>query len=255
MKPIWTLLLSLSVLSASGLGASGPAAPSSPLRVLAFREVPFFYDHEGAVKGFEYEILALYARVAGRRIEVVWVERFEDVLPMLAKGLGDVVAARVTITTERRALFGFSAPYFTVRIVLVEPLGKTTTRLDELRGATLATTRGTTYEELLSEIPDVKLVYGDQDTDLLRLVATGKARATAVDSMSVLGLLPKFPQLKISLPLSEPQAYGFAVRKGSQLEGELSRHVELLRTSAMYFRLIEKYFGKDAATMVRAAHR
>ena len=47
--------------------------------------------------------------------------------------------------------------------------------------------------------------------------------------------------------------YGFAVHEGSTLAQELSQHIRELKSSGIYFRLLEKYLGTEAVEMVQAA--
>jgi len=243
-----------------GLACSVCALPAlavgepPPLRVIAARETPFFYVENGAMKGIEYEILSYFAKSTGRRLEVQWAEKFSDLLDTLGKGGCDIASGSITVTPQRRERFGFSSAYLTIRVVLVEPKAQTTERLDQLRGATLAAIRGSTYETLLARAPDVDFIYGARADELLGMVASGKARATAVDSLIALVAIQKYPQLKLSLPLSGPESYGFAVAKGSPLEGELSAAIERLRGSKKYFEILQRHLGSDAAQLVGAAN-
>lgn len=248
------LLLGLFLLLGRLAGQVALAADLPPLRVMAARESPFFYEQGGAMRGIEYEILSYAAKSTGRRLDVQWAEKFEDLLSSVAAGGCDVASGSITITPERQTRFSFSAPYLAIRVVLVEPRDQNTQQLDELRGATLAAIRGSTYETLLARVPDARFVYGARADELMGLVAAGKARATAIDSLIALLFIQKHPQLKLSLPLSEPQSYGFAVAKGSRLAAELSKYIEQLRASRKYFQILESYLGKDAAKLVAAAH-
>jgi ABC-type amino acid transport substrate-binding protein len=249
MKPLALCLAFAAAVSVTALPAV--AAPP-PLTVLAYDTPAFFYREGGKPAGLEHDILQYYARKEGLALQVIWVEQFETMLSRLEKGEGMVAAGTLTITPERQQRVGFSAPYFPVRVMLIEPRTQTTRSLAELAGATLATIKGTTYEELLSKVPNAKMVYGVTEDDLLRLIAGGKARAAAADSAMVLGLLPKYPQLKPGIPLSPEQGLAFAVRKGSPLAAELSTHIQQLKSSQIYYRLLEKYFGTEAAKLVAA---
>lgn len=250
MKRLWAVLLSL-----SASGSAFAAADPPPLRIVTRELPPFFYRVDAKPTGIEHDILAYYAKTSGRRLEVLWMKDWESVLPALAQGRADVAAARVSITTERHQQFDFSSPYLLVRLMLVEPRDQSTTALEQLRGAALATLRGSTYEALLSRVPEANLLYADDIEGALGLVASGKARAAAIDSFLALQLLPRFPKLRLSMPLADQQAYGFAVRKGSGLEIELSNTIRQLKASQIYFRILETHLGKDAAAMVRAAQR
>jgi len=128
-----------------GAAAAAPSGPSGPpLKVLAYDTRPFFYRDGGKPAGLEYEILEYYARAKGRPLQVVWVDDFEQVIGRLARGEGDVAAATLTATPERQQQVDFSARYFPVRVMLVEPRDQNTTSLADLAGATLATIKGTT---------------------------------------------------------------------------------------------------------------
>jgi ABC-type amino acid transport substrate-binding protein len=233
--------------------AARPAAAAAPaLRVLAYDTRPFFHREGGNPAGFEYEILAYYARAKGRPLQVVWVADFEQMLTRLLEGEGDVVAATLTATPERARQVDFSAPYFPVRVMLVEPRNERTGSLGELAGATVATIRGTTYETVMATIPGAKMVYGITEDDLLQLIAAGKARAAAADSALVLGPLRNYPQLHLGIALSPEQGLAFAVPKGSPLRDELSRHIAQLKAGQIYYRLLEKYFGAEATKLVAA---
>ena len=224
-----------------------------PLTVLVSEEPLFFYESNGQMAGLEYEILNYFAKSLGRRLEVKFIEEFTDVLPSLANGEGDIVAATLTITPERESQFDFSTSYFPVRVMLIEKRTVETLSLEALEGSVLATQKGTTYETLLKSVKDGNLIYGETERDLLELVASGQARATAVDSTYALAMLPDFPDLHMTLGLTNEQNYGFAVAQGSSLGPQLVYHMSQLKKSRIYFRLLEKYFGRAALRMVSTA--
>lgn len=234
------------------VAAAGPAPAGPPLRVLAYDTRPFFHRDGGKPAGFEYELLEYYARSKGRPLQIVWVADFEQVLPRLVKGEGDLAAATLTDTPERQRQVDFSARYFPVRVMLVEPRTQKTKSLAELAGATVATIKGTTYETVMTTIPRAKMVYGITEEDLLQLIASGKARAAAADSALVLNPLRKYPQLHLGIALTPEQGLAFAVPKGSPLRDELSKHLAQLKAGQIYYRLLEKYFGAEAAKLVAA---
>ena len=85
---------------------------------------------------------------------------------------------------------------------------------------------------------------------MFEMVASGEVRALATDSSSF-WLLEEFPSLKAGLALTEEQQYGFAVAKGSPLRQAVSAHIEQLKASGIYFRLLEKHLGAQAAEIVK----
>jgi ABC-type amino acid transport substrate-binding protein len=232
------------------------AGPSrgQDLRVLAYLNEPFFYTGpDGQLTGLEHEILEYFARGSERKLRVATIQDFPELLAQIERGEADVGCGTITVTVERQERLGFSSSYFPVRIVLVErAAAEATTRLDQLSGATLATTEGSTMEQRLRAVPDAQLTYAGSQEALLELVSSGAARAAAVDSALAIPLLPRFPGLRLGMPLSEPQELAFIVPKRSPLAAELSRHIARLKESGIYFRLIEKYLGAEGVKAVAA---
>ena len=256
-RAVGALLLAATLAgSTASRGAAAAAADTArsgqPLKVLAYETRPFFYRDGGKPAGLEFEILDYYARAKGRPLQVVWVDDFEQVIGRLARGDGDVAAATLTATPERQRQVDFSARYFPVRVMLVEPRGQHTTSLADLAGATLATIKGTTYETVMTQVPRAKFVYGITEDDMLKLIAAGKARAAAADSALVLGPLRNYPQLQLGIPLSPEQGLAFAVPKGSPLGEDLSKHIAQLKAGQIYYRLLEKHLGAEAAKLAAA---
>jgi len=224
------------------------------LRVLTFSggSSPFdafFYLKDGEPTGLEYEILQYFATTHGHELQVIWVETFADLLPMLERGEGDIAAATLTITPQRQERFDFSEPYIPTQVLLVESReheGKS------LAGSTVATMRGTSFEEVISTaIPDAKFVYGDSTNELLELVAAGKARATAMDSVLALPRLKGFESLRATVVLKQEKGIGFALPKGSPLTNDLNEHLQKLKASGIYYRLVKQFLGDDAVQLVK----
>ena len=248
----WLLIPVLFALIFLSLGAS---ASAQTLRVLAYETAPFSFDSAGKAAGFEIELLEYLARATSTEIEVEFVETFEEILPRLAQGDADIAAATLTITAEREEQFDFSSSYFPVRMVLIESRRRKTSNLSSLSHDVIAVMKGTTSEELLKPATDQELIYGESYRDLMDLVASGTVDVTAMDSPVALGLLPGYPELHITMPLSDEEHYGFAFPKDSPLALLFTEHLSQLKSSKIYFRLLEKHFGKTAVDMVMAAKK
>jgi ABC-type amino acid transport substrate-binding protein len=242
--------LILAVLLATVTVGAGP----EPLRVVTYETKPFLYKNaQGSPAGLEFDLLTYAAKALGRPLSVSFAPGWDGVLPKLLAGGADVAAATITITPERQAKMDFSAPYFPVRVMLVEPKAQHAAKLADLAGTTLATMKGTTYEKLLTDgVPRAEFTYGADEEALMKLVAGGKARAAAMDSAVALGLLPRYPQLALGIALSSEQQLGFAVRKGDPLAAELTKTITQLKGSKIYYHLLEQHLGKEAARMVAA---
>lgn len=79
----------------------------------------FFIDSAGRYRGFEYDLLKGYERFlnqgkknASDRKKLVFIPMpFQDILPALAEGRGDIAAAGFTTTDERLKKVDFTKPY------------------------------------------------------------------------------------------------------------------------------------------------
>ncbi len=248
MRVLFVGLLSLLIITSSSGAAS--------LRVLCYETYPFFYRENGQPVGFEYELLRLFAESRKADLDIKWVGVWEDILPMLERGEGDIVAATATITKEREEKFDFSRSYFPVRIVLVERRGQKTRNPRTLAGEKFATIKGTTYERsLATAIPDAQFIYAETERKLFELVSKGEAKALAVDSAVAIVLLPEFSNLQFGVSLSSEQDYGFVLPKGSLLKTPLDQHISRLKMSGIYFKLLERYFGSLAVEVIKSSSR
>jgi ABC-type amino acid transport substrate-binding protein len=87
------------------------------------------------------------------------------------------------------------------------------------------------------------------------MVASGRARALAVDSTTAFRLIARYPKLELGMPLTPAQGYGFALPKGSALAPIFSGHLERLKESNTFYALIERHLGEDAVLAVKGGGR
>src|SRR5262245_40060613 len=100
------LLATSLVLGAAGTSSAAPpwSPASGGVRALvAADETPeMFAIRPGSRPGFEREILEGFARLQKVRLEVVPVQGFENIIPALLKGAGDVICGSLGTESGRR---------------------------------------------------------------------------------------------------------------------------------------------------------
>jgi len=229
-------------------------ARAESLRVVTTSMEPFFYQDNGAPRGIEYDILRYYAKAEGWTLDVVWVDSFKDVLPALERGEADVASAAITITDARQERFGFSSSYFPSQLVLVQRAGEASKALASLSGSRIGVLAGSTSLEALSGV-DVQMVYAKNTLELYQAVADGKTDGAVTATARALLLLQDFEPLDISLYLGEKEEFGFACVKGAPFAASLSEHIAKIKSSGIYYRLLETYLGSKAAAIVQAGSR
>lgn len=79
-----------------------------------------YFIYRGQPMGFEYELLNQYAKSQGVELEVIPIKNMDSVFIHLNHGVGDVVAANLTVTLDRKKQVDFSHPILFTKQVLVQ---------------------------------------------------------------------------------------------------------------------------------------
>lgn len=235
------------------------------LRVLTRNSSTTYFLHRGEELGFEYELVREFARTLGVRLELVIPPSREALLTYLREGKGDLVAAGLAATPERRQEFAFSAPYNRVSELLVVPAADKTTRsLADLRGKRIAVRRSSSYYQALAPLQaqhgfELELVPEDEETeDILDAVGEGKRSATVADSNIVDVELTYSDAVRGAGPIGEPRDIAWMFRKDQpQLKAATDRFIRRIYRSTFYNMAVTKYFRnarqmRDAASEERS---
>jgi ABC-type amino acid transport substrate-binding protein len=148
------ILAGLLAALAAAAGAAEPV-PGLPerLRVLVpADEMPEMFSFEsGGKPGFERELIEGFCRIHGLSLEVIAVQDFEEIIPMLLRGEGDVITGIVD-TAARRQRVAFTSEVFPVRhMAVTRRPGKPAPDVAALRGLRVGTIPGTTWEQAVIE--------------------------------------------------------------------------------------------------------
>jgi membrane-bound lytic murein transglycosylase MltF len=191
------------------------------------REVGLTYE---AVKAFEKQLNQdLGNKVVTVHVIVIPVAR-DQLIPWLREGRGDIAAAQLTITPERRKQVDFSEPVASgiTEVLVTGPAAPPVASIDELSGKELYVRPSSSYAEHLRALnarlrregkPPVKIVPAPETLetgDILEMVSAGLVPATVADSFTADLYTQVFPNLrKNSDVASRPQDIAWAFRKHS----------------------------------------
>ncbi len=242
------------------------------IRVLVHFSRTKFFVASGVPRGFEHDFMkefeSFYNKHRKRgevRIPVIFIPvAFDQLLPMLRQGRGDVAAGLLTITEARKKRVQFTLPYVrNVAEVVVTHAGAPPIRsIEDLGGRKVHVLRGSSFAERLRALnrrlwrsakPRVKIVEmpsGTSTEDLLEMVNAGMfSFAMADDYMAKLWaeVLPKLRVLNVRL--SEGNEIAWAVRfNNPRLLQALNEFIEKNseRVSREAAELHRRYF-RDAA--------
>lgn len=224
----------------------------------AYNKTNFFIDDEGRYRGFEYDILKGFEkflnkgrRKASERHKVVFIPmRFEDILPALAKGRGDMAAANLTVTDERLRMVDFVDPYLPdVReIVVANRNAPRVASVEDLAGRTVHVLAGTSYVGHLEALSrrlegegraPVEIVEADAEldhADVFDLVNSGALQVTVADEHIAGVWAPMFENLVLErdAAINTGGKIAWAVRKDApELKKRLNEYVEQIRKGTL----------------------
>jgi membrane-bound lytic murein transglycosylase MltF len=173
------------------------------IRVLVSYSDTNFFVMRGEYGGMEYELLREYERFLNRqppkhKIKTNIVFRavpFERLIPALLAGRGDIAAAGLTITAERRKLVAFTTPYINNinEIIVTSKPEQGLKGLNDLAGRKVHVVAGSSYVQHLKRLSEqfkrdglkpVNIVQVDKNLeaeDVLQMVNSGIFELTVVD--------------------------------------------------------------------------
>jgi membrane-bound lytic murein transglycosylase MltF len=209
------------------------------VRILTVRNPVLYYVDKGREIGVTYEIAKAFEeqinKAAGNpklKLHVLLMPvRYDELIPRLLAGEGDIAAAALTITPERQALVDFSPPVLkdVAEIVVTGPSAKPVASLDDLSGLELFVRESSSYAQHIRKLNEDLKARGLapavirpademlEDGDLLEMVGAGLVPATVTDTWVAdlyAGLLPGLT-LHRDVRLSSGGAIGWAFRKDS----------------------------------------
>ncbi|MCK5701339.1 MAG: transporter substrate-binding domain-containing protein, partial [Cyclobacteriaceae bacterium] len=92
------------------------------LTVLMDNSLSSYFIYQGQPMGYEYEMLALFAAENDLTLEIKIIGHVENILDSLLAGEGDLVAANLSISSERMEKVAFTDPLFRTKQILVQRL-------------------------------------------------------------------------------------------------------------------------------------
>ena len=160
------------------------------LRVITSNNPASYFMWRGELMGFDYDLIKDFAKQHRLRVRVVVRDSPSAMFSALEAGEGDVIAASMTITSDRQlAGWAFSKRYLEVNEQLIGeagdvPLGS----VQALAGRTVAVNPETAYYDTLKDLQatglqfDIQEVFQASTEMLIEGVANGEYDLTMADS-------------------------------------------------------------------------
>ena len=222
--------------------------------IVAADEAPeTFALKPGTNAGFERELLEGFTQMNALRIEVVTARGYGDRIPMLLKGDGDVIVA-IFDTPDRRRQVAFTAevmPTHSVAVTLTPH--RVVGTLTELKALKVGVIKGTKPAETAVEagVPPAAVVGFDRREELLDALKNGDIGAGILPVSELAIAARRLPGLRAGATVGERGKIAWAVRKeDAALQRALDEYVRNVRRSTRWSRLIVKYFGDQALSVL-----
>jgi ABC-type amino acid transport substrate-binding protein len=216
-----------------------------------------FFSHPMKTRtGFDRDLLDGFARLHRIKLEVVAVEGWDDLVPALLQGRGDVIAGRFTVTDARLKQIAFTTEVFPSRnVVLTRKPHRAVETLDALKLEKVGTIRGSSMAEAVKAVVPAENV---DDTlppgGLPPALVAGKVTAVVLGIESAIAARNMDGELELGVFVGPPRSLAYGVRKQDvELLRSLDDYVENVRKTTTWSRLVVQYFGSAAPEILRKA--
>jgi ABC-type amino acid transport substrate-binding protein len=222
--------------------------------VVSIDELPHMFSfEEGGHPGLEREMVEAFARSRGLRVEIVPVERFEDVIPTLLEGRGDLVTGIIN-TAARRERIAFTVETLPARHVAVTrdpspPVGT----LADLRSRRVGTVAGSSWTDAALEagVPEENLVQSEGAQRVLQDLREGTVDAVVMSVTDFAQAQREDGMLQAGILVGSAASAGWGVRKEDrELRRALDEFLGSLLRSPSWNQMVLKYFNKAALDLI-----
>jgi membrane-bound lytic murein transglycosylase MltF len=238
--------------------------------LVPYNRTLYFVDLGGAQRGMSYDFMHAFEDDLNRklrrgdlRVHVVFIPVSRaQLLPLLIAGQGDVAAANLTITPERRSIVDFATPAArdVKELIVTGPGAPPVATLDDLAGKEIYVSRATSYYESLTTLNQrfverglkpirLREAPGNFETeDILEMANAGLVNIVVADGY--IGKLWRqvYPDIKVREDLVVHQSgdIAFAIRKNSpQLKAQLDAFTRTHGQGTEFGNVtLQKYLGQ-----------
>ncbi|VAW74597.1 Membrane-bound lytic murein transglycosylase F (EC 4.2.2.n1) [hydrothermal vent metagenome] len=221
------------------------------LVVLTRNSATTYYQGPFGPTGLEYELTRGFADFLGVKLKLVTPDTLTDILNGIQSGKGDIAAAGLTITDERKRILNFGPAYQHITQQLVYRSGRRKPKSLENLGGSLEVVAQSSHAEKLRSLqkiyPDLPFEENQEleSEQLLHLVWEQVLDFTVADSNEVSISRRFYPELRVAFDISAPEPLAWAFPPGpdtSLLEKAREYFDELTRTGKLE-QMLEHYYG------------
>jgi len=234
------------------------------LKAITLYSSTSYFIYRGRPMGFDYELLNRLAEHLKLKLEIVVAHDMDELINMLIRGDGDMIAYPLTITDQRRKVIDFTKYHAKTHQVLVQKKPDEWRKMKlheidramlsdalDLIGDTVWVRRNSSYYErminLMHEIGDtihIEILPGDLVTEeIIEKVSKGEIKYTISDYNIASIMSSYFANIDVRVPVSLSQRLAWAVRKSSpELKAAINNWITKMKKTDDYYIIYHKYF-------------
>ena len=221
------------------------------IRILTTKNEFDYYIYEGQHKGYQYEMIKAFIKYINKKyvkkskikiqFEMIPVD-YDELIPMLNAGKGDLIASNLTITKKRSKLVSFSKPIKKTDEVLVS-----NNKIKEIKKVYVRKS-SSYYQTLMKQ--DYEIITVDESlstTEIIEKVSSGEYEATVSDRYYADIAKKVFKNINISKnPIAKSRKIAWAVRKESPgLLWILNRFLPKIKKGSLLGNVFKRRYFQD----------
>ena len=206
------------------------------LRVLIPRtEGNVYLPRKGYPLDIELEQIKNFSDKHNLKLQKIYVPDFDQLIPNLIDGYGDIIAANMTVTSERKEFIDFSLPIHHVKQKLVQRSSDTPVKKkSDLKGKTIAVKPSSSFwataQKLKDKYPSIQVVSLRNNLDIdeiLDRLSNKEFDATIQDTNLIESIYTYRSDVSATLTLSKEEPIAWGIRQNSPLlKQTLNSHVQ-----------------------------
>lgn len=252
------------VVSAPAFGNLDSVIARGKLVALTDNSATSYFIYKGQPMGYEYELLSLFAQHIGIDLEIKVVPDLDNIIDSLSAGAGDIAAANLTVTQERKELVQFTLPHIKTRQMLLQKKPTTWRRLTydqlekslvrdvlDLAGKDVFVPMNTSFHERLvhlqNELGDSIYIHaldGSIDADsVMALISSDSISYSVVDENVARFYRAFHPNVDTKTPISFSQQIAWALPlHANHLTDTINAWMNEKQSKSEYAYIYNKYF-------------
>ncbi|GMA50603.1 amino acid ABC transporter substrate-binding protein [Alicyclobacillus contaminans] len=227
--------------------STGGGSAQQTITVAADTTFPPFESMQGNnVVGFDIDMIKDIAKLENLKIDEIKTMPFTGLIPALQSGQVDVAVAGITIKKSRMGAVDFSNAYYKSGASILVKNNSNITGLNDLKGKTVATKKGTSAVDILTQagISDIKQF--DNIDQAYAALESGQADAVVFDNPVNINYKSTHNDVKIVGGLLSGEYYGIAISKhDAGLVAKINDGLQKMQANGDYQKLFDTWLGGD----------